>query len=153
MQKLANLRRSFLIKIIPFVVRLTGEEVPPIASVVAIIKNKDKILAIDLNYIKGLSLPGGGLKPGETFEQGLKREVKEETNLEVKNLKYFSSKPSVKGKFAQVSACFLVQVENFSDLKSSNEGNAIWVSPKELFENSAYPDVKKHIQDYQKLSS
>jgi 8-oxo-dGTP diphosphatase len=153
MHRLINLRRSILIKIIPLAVRLTGEEVPPIASVVTIIEKDDKILAIDLNYKKGLSLPGGGLKSGESFEEGLRREVKEETNLEVKKLVYFSSKPSVKGRFAQVSACFMAEVQSLSDLKSSDEGNVIWVSPEELIKNAAYPDVRKHIQEYKKRSS
>ena len=43
---------------------------------------------------KGLyDLPGGFVDYGETLEQGMKRELKEEIGIAPKNLKYYSSKP------------------------------------------------------------
>lgn len=42
------------------------------------------------NYFSALS---GFIEPGETVEQALHREVKEEVEIEVKNLQYFSSQP------------------------------------------------------------
>jgi NAD+ diphosphatase len=42
------------------------------------------------NYFSALS---GFIEPGETVEQALHREVKEEVGIEVKNLQYFSSQP------------------------------------------------------------
>jgi len=37
-------------------------------------------------------LPGGHLKHGETWEQGAKREAKEETNLDIRKMKMISDK-------------------------------------------------------------
>ena len=34
--------------------------------------------------------PGGGLEPGEDAEDGLRREVKEETNLDIANPRFFT---------------------------------------------------------------
>ncbi len=64
------------------------------AVIVAVI-NKDKILLS--RYAQGhtnrYSLIAGFCEAGETVEETVKREVKEETGLNVKNLKYFTSQP------------------------------------------------------------
>lgn len=128
-----------------------GIKIPPLPSACAIIENDNKVLAIDLSYKKGFSLPGGGLQYFENFEEGLIREVKEEANLEIYNLKYLSSHKHKSDSFSHVSVCFLAMAKNIKQIKGSNEGDAVWITPKELYENCAYPDVKKHVKDYFKL--
>jgi mutator protein MutT len=62
----------------------------PVLGVGALIFNRDKILLVERGKepLKGYwSLPGGVLEVGETLEQGIVREVREETGLEVKPLK------------------------------------------------------------------
>ncbi|MGA3044907.1 MAG: NUDIX hydrolase [Bryobacteraceae bacterium] len=62
----------------------------PILGVGALIFNRDKILLVERGKqpLKGYwSLPGGVLEAGETLEQGIVREVREETGLEVRPLK------------------------------------------------------------------
>ena len=62
----------------------------PVLGVGALIFKRDKILLIERGKepLKGYwSLPGGGLETGETLGQGVIREVREETGLEVKPLK------------------------------------------------------------------
>jgi 8-oxo-dGTP diphosphatase len=62
----------------------------PILGVGALIFKRDKILLVERGKepMKGhWSLPGGALETGETLEQGIIREVREETGLEVKPLK------------------------------------------------------------------
>jgi ADP-ribose pyrophosphatase YjhB (NUDIX family) len=61
----------------------------PVLGVGALIFNRDKILLVERGKepLKGYwSLPGGVLETGETLEQGIIREVREETGLEVKPL-------------------------------------------------------------------
>jgi|WetSurMetagenome_2_1015567.scaffolds.fasta_scaffold554009_1 8-oxo-dGTP pyrophosphatase MutT (NUDIX family) len=48
-----------------------------------IILNGDKILLTDVKSTGKYTLPGGGMEPGETRQQALKREVWEETGTEV----------------------------------------------------------------------
>jgi 8-oxo-dGTP diphosphatase len=62
----------------------------PILGIGALIFNRGKILLVERGKepFKGYwSLPGGVLEAGETLEQGIIREVREETGLEVKPLK------------------------------------------------------------------
>lgn len=120
--------------------------IPPIPAVCCIIKKGNKILAIDLSYRKGLSLPGGGLKFNETFEEGLIREVKEETGLDIYDLSYLSSHKYVSPeKLSHVSICFLAKVKNIKNIRSSDEGKVLWVTPKQLYQRAVYKDVKKHL--------
>src|ERR1700722_18077750 len=61
----------------------------PIQGVGALIFERDRILLVERGKepLKGYwSLPGGVLEVGETLEEGIVREVREETGLEVKTL-------------------------------------------------------------------
>jgi len=53
-----------------------------------------KVLLLKSKKLNKFHLPGGHLNKGESFSQGLKREVKEETNLTLASYKVFFSKPN-----------------------------------------------------------
>ena len=60
-----------------------------------IIKKNDKILLLkranDQTKAGMWNLPGGGVEEKENYEEAIKREVKEETNLDIVELKFFKS--------------------------------------------------------------
>lgn len=60
--------------------------------IVAIIKDKE-ILLVQSNHFKGdfYTVISGFVEPGETLEECLKREVKEEVGVAIKNISYFGS--------------------------------------------------------------
>ncbi len=146
---LYNFYKRILLKVLPFLIRLSGLTPPAFAATAAIIENSNKeILAIDLAYKAGYSLPGGGVNAGESFEEALIREVKEETNLDVKSYTYLGSNYQSKGAFAVVSACYKVEIKDIKKLKSSSEGEIFWIKPIDLYKNCAYGDIKKHLKSY-----
>ena len=59
----------------------------PILGIGAIILDRDRVLMVERGQppLQGYwSLPGGALEPGETLEEGLRREILEETGLEIR---------------------------------------------------------------------
>lgn len=76
-----------------------GKEVWPAlatAIIVAITRNHgEEILLVQSNKFKKdyMGLVAGFVETGETLEQCVEREVMEETQIKIKNLKYFASQP------------------------------------------------------------
>ena len=64
------------------------------AIIVAIVSNDKILLARNSNFVGGwYSLVAGYVDVGETLEETVKREVKEEVGLDVWNIRYYKSQP------------------------------------------------------------
>ena len=95
----------------------------------AFITHNKKILLLHRDNIPTISNPnmwetiGGIVEDGETFDEGVKREIKEETNLEPKNLKFLG-----KMSLADQETCrYVVRLEDseLKDIKLGNEGQEL----------------------------
>jgi NAD+ diphosphatase len=64
------------------------------AIIVAVINDNQILLAHADRFLSGFySVLAGFVEPGEAFEECVKREVKEEVGIMVKNIRYFGSQP------------------------------------------------------------
>ena len=64
------------------------------AVIVAIVKDRQILLARNRNFKGGFySVLAGFVEPGESLEECVKREIKEEVGIAVKNIRYFGSQP------------------------------------------------------------
>ena len=62
--------------------------------IVAVIKGKEVLLARSPHWKPGwYSVIAGFVEPGETLEECVKREVREEVNIEVEKIRYFGNQP------------------------------------------------------------
>lgn len=82
------------------------------------------------------SLPGGKLKPGEAWDEGLVREVREETGLTVeiiKPLQVGEWRPVVQGKQLQIIGVFFAcTADNFEVTLSEENDSYEWVDVNTL---------------------
>lgn len=64
-------------------------------AILVLVRKKDSLLLVHARNFKGTfnSLVAGFLETGETLEECVAREVKEETGLDVKNITYFGNQP------------------------------------------------------------
>lgn len=145
--KFYKIRAFILIHISRILSKILFVDIPPLVSVTAIIRKGDEMLFIDLTYLKGLGLPGGMLEKDEEVESGIKREIKEETNLDVVSLKYLWSIASYFKGVPTISIVF--EVETTGEVKSSNEGTPFWSIPtKEVLGKLSYDSAKAVMSRY-----
>lgn len=84
-----------IIFLFPFSLQGEQKHIPPILTTSAIIEiyNKEEFLGIVLiergKAPFGKALPGGKIEYGETVENGIRREMREEVGLELENLEQF----------------------------------------------------------------
>lgn len=75
-----------------------GKEVWPqlaTAVIVAVTRGRDEILLVQSNRFRGdyFGLVAGFVETGENLEECVRREVLEETNLHIRDIRYFGSQP------------------------------------------------------------
>lgn len=82
----------------------------------------------------GLSFPGGHVEAGESFVDSAIREIKEETGLEIRNLKacgviHWANKDTLDRYIV-----YLYKTSDFSGelLSETEEGKVFWIAPDEL---------------------
>ena len=113
---------------------MSRQETVTLTNMVMIEDENGKILVedkVDPNW-KGISFPGGHLLPNESIVHSAIREVKEETGLNIKNLKLVGVNNNVSPNFNRYLV-FLFKTKTFSgELKSSEEGKVFWVEKKNL---------------------
>lgn len=111
-------------------------------------------------------LPGGGLEEGESHEEGVKREVMEETNLEVEILKVLFDEPGINADEYNRYITFLCQPINL-EMKAGSETvsyrkiiDLVWCSLEDenqwneyILRKQFYPsmaNIKREIAGYSK---
>ncbi len=111
-----------------------------IATKAIVVNDQNKILLLReaVTYEEGTNigryhLPGGRLEMGESFPDGLKREVREEAGLDItvgKPVYVGEWRPVIKGVATQIVAIFFVcQALSADVVLSAEHDEAIWIDP------------------------
>jgi len=110
-----------------------------IVVVTGIVKFKDKFLILKRNDKMEMhpgkwSFPGGKILEGEDLFSALKREVKEETNLDIEDTKeyisdYTFTRPNGKN---TIGFCFLVNAKNNKVKLSKEFTDLAWIKSEEV---------------------
>lgn len=81
----------------------------------------------------GITFPGGHVEQGESFVESTIREVKEETGLDISDVKLCGIKQFTKKDGAYRYMVFFFKTNAFSgELKSSDEGEVFWIDRENL---------------------
>ncbi len=114
---------------------------------VLIYNHKDEVLLIkNPKYLDLWTIPGGKVNKGESIEDTAKREVKEETGLEINNLKFISAENSLDYKYFSNDKHFVllnyIAKESGGKIKKSREVSEYkWIKPKEALKRKDISDT------------
>ncbi|WP_300393983.1 (deoxy)nucleoside triphosphate pyrophosphohydrolase [Fusobacterium sp.] len=101
-----------------------------------IINEDDKILCTLRNKNKSLGnmweFPGGKIEPGETLEEALKRELKEELELNVNSLTFFTNVVKEYENFIIDLTCFKCKILNNETYILKEHQAALWLNKENL---------------------
>lgn len=130
----------------------------PSSAVAAFILNeKGELLVTQRRYDPGkgtLDLPGGFCDIGETVLEALRREVKEETNLEIQDIRYFCSLPN-KYRYSgfdvpTLDTFFICQPVDASILSAADDvKEALWIPLEEIHtEQFGLRSIRQALHDF-----
>lgn len=113
-----------------------------------IIKYRGGIVLMKRKYKPhGWAIPGGMVDYGETVESAAKREAKEETNLNLKNLKQFYVYSNPKRDARRHTVSIVFTAKGYGKLKLKDEAKDIGVFKKNNMPKLVF-DHKKILSDY-----
>jgi ADP-ribose pyrophosphatase YjhB (NUDIX family)/O-acetyl-ADP-ribose deacetylase (regulator of RNase III) len=121
----------------------------PLSTADAIIKMKGGIVLVKRkNPPAGWALPGGFVKYNESLEQTVRREIKEETNLTLEDLKQFHtySAPDRDPRFHTITTVFVGKGKG--RLKASSDAAEVAVFPPDQLPAEMAFDHRQIIQDF-----
>lgn len=112
-------------------------------SVAALVTNEQNEILLVKSPWRGWEYPGGLIEPGETFQQALKREIREEAGVEVEVTGFVGICKNVGMDIVNIDfKCRYVGGE----LTTSDESTEVgWFTPERAFEVITFPLTKKRL--------
>ncbi|GBC60220.1 DNA mismatch repair protein MutT [Desulfonema ishimotonii] len=101
-----------------------------------------------------LDLPGGFVDYGESAEEGLRREIREELNLDIREMAYLTSFPNIywykNVKYNTLDMLFVCKTNGIKKIRPQDDvADFHFISPWQIAPKQiAFPSVRKGLQHY-----
>jgi ADP-ribose pyrophosphatase YjhB (NUDIX family) len=126
-----------------------------VGAAVLVLDHENRLLMMKRSDIECWGIPGGAMEPGEVVENAAKRELYEETNLEIEKMSLFGvfSGPELYYKYPNEDEVYNVSVVYLShdwrgEIKLNGEHSEWnWFAASEVPENIS-PPIKPVIQQF-----
>ncbi len=121
----------------------------PVPTVDAVIEKREGVILVKRkNPPFGWALPGGFVNYGETLEEAIKREVKEEINLKIRSLKQFHtySDPDRDPRIHTITTVFLAKAEG--NLAPGDDAKELAIFSRGKLPSNLAFDHKKILEEY-----
>ncbi len=114
-------------------------------SVAALVSNDEGDVLLIKSPLRGWEYPGGMVEPGETFQEALLREVKEETGVTVEIMGFIGICKNVEKDIVNIDfSCRYIDGE----LKISEESPEVcWVKREDALEMITFPLTRKRMEN------
>lgn len=96
----------------------------------------------------GLTFPGGHVEENETLEEAVIREIKEETNLDIKDVELVGIKEWFMYENVRYIGLLYRTNKYQGELKSSSEGEVFWINKKDLHKYELSQDFEEMCNNY-----
>ena len=112
-------------------------------SVAALVTNSEGEILLVNSPWRGWEYPGGLIEPGETFQDALRREIREESGVEIRITGFVGICKNIERDVVNID--FIAEYVS-GDLTPSDESTeVIWATPEEAFRLITYPLTRKRL--------
>lgn len=112
-------------------------------SCAALVTNKEGEILLVKSPWRGWEFPGGLIEPGETFQEALRREIREEAGVEVEITGFVGVCKNVEKDIVNID--FTAHYVGGELTTSEESTEVVWASPEKAMEMITFPLTKKRL--------
>ena len=114
-----------------------------LVSVAALVTNETGEILLVKSPLRGWEYPGGLIEPGETFQEALKREVREEAGVEIEITGFVGICKNVGKNIVNID--FTARYVSGELTTSDESTEVIWTTPEKAFKLITFPLTRKRL--------